>query len=363
MSSDPTRRDPEAAASVADGDLVANGPSAPQPAAEPPRHRLSPKRFIALLIGVALAIDVLAFIVAPPFPGGGHPGDACAFPVCFIEGTLELPPPHQVFPPLDEHAVLATGLVITADPSISSTILTLWLVAGVLLLVIILMTRGTAGVPGKLQNVGEWAYESLEGFGVSLGGTQAKRYMPVFVPFFLLILFSNWAGLIPPIGRVEWLRGPTSDVNVTIGLALVAFGIFEFEGFRRLGVRGYLGKFFPLYEFKNGIGSGFIALFVGLIELMLEFVKPLTLSMRLFGNIYGGEVALGVITALTLALFPVLLLGLEFMLNFIQALIFSVLTLMFIVLAIESHHEEEGHIAEDVVAVAEGKQPIPAGAH
>ncbi|MEA2623042.1 MAG: F-type H+-transporting ATPase subunit a, partial [Chloroflexota bacterium] len=128
-------------------------------------------------------------------------------------------------------------------------------------------------------------------------------------------------------------------------------------------VRGYLGKFFPLYEFKNGIGAGAIALFVGLIELMLEFVKPLTLSMRLFGNIYGGEVALGVMTSLTIVALPVALLGLEFMLNFIQALIFSVLTLMFIVLAVESHHDEEGHIADDVVATIEGKQPIPAGAH
>ena len=68
------------------------------------------------------------------------------------------------------------------------------------------------------------------------------------------------------------------------------------RGLPRLGVGGYLGKFFPFYEFKNGIGAGLIALFVGLIELMLEFVKPVTLSMRLFGNIYGGEVALGVIT-------------------------------------------------------------------
>ncbi len=84
-------------------------------------------------------------------------------------------------------------------------------------------------------------------------------------------------------------------------------------------------------------------MFVGLVELMLEFVKPVTLSMRLFGNIYGGEVALGVITALTLAFIPVGLLGLEVMLNAIQALIFSILSLMFIVLAIESHHEEEGH--------------------
>ena len=83
-------------------------------------------------------------------------------------------------------------------------------------------------------------------------------------------------------------------------------------------------------------------MFVGLIELMLEFVKPVTLSMRLFGNIYGGEVALGVITALTIAFIPVGLFGLEVMLNPVQALIFSTLTLMFIVAAIEHHDHEEG---------------------
>jgi F-type H+-transporting ATPase subunit a len=86
--------------------------------------------------------------------------------------------------------------------------------------------------------------------------------------------------------------------------------------------------------------------------------------MRLFGNIYGGEVALGVITSLTIAIFPIALLLLDGMLNAIQALIFSILTLVFITLAIESHHEEEGHAAEDVVAtVSDGDRPTlqPAG--
>ena len=98
---------------------------------------------------------------------------------------------------------------------------------------------------------------------------------------------------------------------------------------------------------------------MGLVELMLEFVKPITLSMRLFGNIYGGEVALGVITALTLAFVPVGLLGLEVMLNAIQALIFSILTLMFIVLAIESHEHEEGHVAEEAMEPSTGRRPRP----
>jgi F-type H+-transporting ATPase subunit a len=143
-------------------------------------------------------------------------------------------------------------------------------------------------------------------------------------------------------------------VNITIGMALVSFLIFHIEGFRHLGVGGYLGKFFPVYEFKNGLGAGVIAMFVGLIELMLEFVKPVTLSMRLFGNIYGGEVALGVITSLTIAIFPIALLLLDGMLNAIQALIFSVLTLVFITLAIEGHGNEEGHVADEAMAAIDG---------
>ena len=203
----------------------------------------------------------------------------------------------------------------------------------------------------------------MEGFAiVDRRRSPARPYMLIFVCFFLLILFSNWAGLMPIVGRVDFLRAPTSDVNVTIGLAIVAFVMFEIEGFRTLGARKYLAKFFPIYEFKNGIGAGLIAMFVGITEFLLDLVRPLTLSMRLFGNIYGGEVALGVITALTVVILPVLLLGLEFMLNLIQALIFSILALMYIVLAIEDHGDEEGHMAAEAVAELEG-HPLPAGRH
>ena len=232
----------------------------------------------------------------------------------------------------------------------------------IVLVGVILMTRRRDLLPGRAQNAFEFLYEFMGDFGLSIAGAAAKPYIPLFIAFFILILFSNWSGLVPPVGRIDQLRAPTSDVNITIGLALVSFLYFEYQGFRRLGVRGYLGKFFPFYEFRNGIGAGFIALFVGLVELMLEFVKPVTLSMRLFGNIYGGEVALGVITALTIAFIPVALLGLEVMLNAIQALIFSVLTLIFITLAIESHEHEEGHIGEEAVDAidGEGRQLQPA---
>ena len=331
------------------------------PAPKPKSGRGLSSRWF-LIIGAFVVFNILALILVPPFPKGGEPGDACAFPVCFIEGTLEFPAPEVIWAPEGSTAPPANQLIVFY-PSISNTIFTMWIVMAIVLVVSILMVRGSKLIPGRAQNVFEWFYEFLSDFGIGIAGAAAKPYVPLFAAFFLLILFSNWSGLVPPVGRIHQLRAPTSDVNVTLGLALVSFIYFEFEGFRKLGFRGYAGKFFPLYEFKNGIAAGGIALFVGLVELMLEFVKPITLSMRLFGNIYGGEVALGVIMALTLAFVPVGLLGLEVMLNAIQALIFSILTLMFIVLAIESHDHEEGHVADEAMEAIHGQEPAPQPAH
>ncbi len=328
------------------------------------KPRSHTRRNLGILLVAVIVLDALALLFFPPFPKGGTPGESCAYPICFIGGTLEFPPPHVVAD-LDPTNPMPTGqLVLTWHPSITSTLVTMWIVAAVVLVVMIGATRVMRDVPGRVQNLVEFAYEALENFATSVGGPEARRYVPLYAAFFLLILFSNWSGLIPPIGRVEELRAPTSDVNVTIGLALVSFAYFEFQGFRVNGVAGYLGKFFPLGEFRNGIGAGIIALFVGLIELMLEFVKPVTLSMRLFGNIYGGEVALGVMTALTLAIIPVALFALELMLNFVQALIFSVLTLMFTLAAVETHSDdhERGEANEPIATPVEdvGLRPSPA---
>lgn len=303
-----------------------------------------------LILGLAIAVNVVAYMLFPPFDPK-KPAEACAFPACFINGTLEFPAPHVILGP-----EAPAGELVTFMPSITNTIFTQWIVMAIVLVVSVALVQGSKLIPKRGQNLFEWFYEFLSDFGSGLAGAAAKPYIPLFIAFFLLIVFSNWIGLVPPVGRVPLLRAPSSDVNITLGLALVSFLFFEFEGFRKLGVRGYLGKFFPIYEFRNGIGAGLIAMFVGIVELMLEFVKPVTLSMRLFGNIYGGEVALGVITALTLTIIPVALFGLELMLNAIQALIFSVLTLMFIVLAIESHHDDEGHVAEEAIDAIDGEE-------
>ena len=106
-------------------------------------------------------------------------------------------------------------------------------------------TRGLQDIPRRGNNLAEFMFESLSNFAHSIGGEQARRYVPLFAALFLFILFSNWSGLLPLVGKVEALRAPTSDLNVTIGLALVSFFTFHVEGVRSLGPGGYLGEVLP----------------------------------------------------------------------------------------------------------------------
>lgn len=322
--------DDQGGQAVADAEAVA----APRPA---PKSSLR-RNLLALVIGV-IVLDVLAFLVIPPFPAG-EPGKPVTGISDLILANLELPAPAVVvdFAPQDP---VGTAAIIFNHPSISAPILTTWIVMAVIIAAAFLATRSLRQVPGRFQNAVELAWESLENWAISLGGEQARPHVPLFAAFFIFIVLSNWSGLIPFFGKIEFLRAPTSDVNVTIGLALVVFLYFNYQGIRKLGIRGYLGKFFVFSGFRHGAANGAIDLFVGLIEFILEFIKPVTLAMRLFGNIYGGEVALGVITALTIAVLPAGMLLLEGLLNLVQALIFSTLMLMYTIIAMESHHTEE----------------------
>jgi F-type H+-transporting ATPase subunit a len=317
------------------------------------KSRISSRVLVMAIVGL-LILNLVAIVLVPPFDHDDsslscwEAGGLTESINCLVNGTLHLPRPHEVWiAGGGDHG--DTGLV-TFEVSITDTLATMFAITAIVLIVLILATRGRKDVPGFFQNFAEWAHESLSGWSIGMGGSKATRYLPIFAAFFVLILAFNWSGLLPGIGIFPATRAPTSDLNVTVGLALFAWLYFQFQGFRALGVGGYMSKFFPVYEFRNGIGAGLIGMFVGFVELILEFVKPVTLSMRLFGNIYGGEVALAIVTALAGAfLIPVALYGLEIILTFVQALIFSTLTLMFILAAIESHHEE-GHEEEEVLA-------------
>jgi F-type H+-transporting ATPase subunit a len=297
------------------------------------------RNILLLAVVAAVAVNLAAAILVPP-RNKADPDGPYSFPADAIRGNLDPIPPRVIFD-LDPGRAPGPHEMLFFDLTITNSIFTMWIVMIVAAVLAIAATRGRKEVPGRLQNVVEFLYEGLTNLGTSLGGPKAKRFVPLFASLFLFIVLANWSGLVPPVGKVDFLRAPTSDVNVALGLAAVSFAAFHVAGVRSLGLRGYVGKYFSVSEFRNGVAAGFIALFVGLIEFILEFVKPVTLAMRLFGNIYGGKLALSVITSLTIAVIPVALIGLETFVGFMQALIFAVLTLIFTMLAVEGHHDSQ----------------------
>jgi F-type H+-transporting ATPase subunit a len=302
-----------------------------------PAKKSSAKRTLLL---AALGVILLDAFAIATFGGVGlnnFPGDV-------IKRALEPIVPHTVID-LGGDPTHAASL-FDFYPSITGSIIMSWIVMAVVIIPLTIAARRLKEIPSGAQNVLEFAIEGLTSFAMGIGGPGAKRFITFFLACFLFIVISNWSGLIPGVGRVHEFRAPTSDVNVTVGLALVAFVYFHYQGVRALGIGGYLGKFFTLK-------GGPIGLFVGVLEFFLEIVKPITLAMRLFGNIYGGELALTVMTTITLAFIPVALYGLELFVGLMQGIIFSVLVLVFTMLAMEGHHEE-GHDEHSPAAAGDG---------
>jgi F-type H+-transporting ATPase subunit a len=217
----------------------------------------------------------------------------------------------------------------------------------VMLILIILALRvkrlGRINKNSGLYLVVELIIEKFYGFIGNIAGKRVDTIFPLIMTFFLFIILSNWFGLLPGIGSIGvWemtdhgkefiplFRGPTADLNTTFALALISVGMTQYLGAKTLGIGTYAGKFI---NFRNPI-----KFFVGILELISEFAKTLSFSFRLFGNIFAGEVLLVVIVFLVPLLLPIPFLMLEIFIGFIQALVFMMLTTIFIVIATDSSH-------------------------
>lgn len=279
--------------------------------------------------------------------------NAAVFVIAAVFGLLppwpDIHAPHTIGEPLFE---IAGG-----DVSIANTHFTAWIVMAILIGLGWLATRRLEMRPRRIQNVIELVVQGLASFVESVGGPQAVRYVPLFGTLFLFILLSNYIELVPFVGQplviggreVQPLHSPTADYHTTLGLALVSFIAYQFQGIRKLGF-AYFGKFVNFSGFKDGPLTGAIMLLlVGPIELFSEVFRILTLTLRLWGNIFGGSVSLAVMSALLVVpAFALPFIGLELLVGLVQALIFSLLVLVYIVLALESH--DEGHAEEHTTA-------------
>lgn len=280
--------------------------------------------------------------------------------------------PHGFKYPPDFHIPPLTGTeILRVGPfSYTNSHFTMLLVGAVLVLLAWLGTRQKRDVPSGLQNAVEMLVQGLEDFVVSIGGASSKKYLPLFGTLFLFIVLSNWLSITPLFGQVELLRAPTSDYHVNFALALVAFVAYQTDGFRKHGL-GYASRWFNFSGFKEGVFVGLIIVLVGLIELFSELFRMATLTLRLWGNVLGGEIMLVVMSGLLfIPGLAIPFVGFEVFIGLVQGLVFGLLVLMYFVLALEGHgeHEEEGAHTEagaEHVAHPASKEPYNAlqGAH
>ena len=241
--------------------------------------------------------------------------------------------------------------------AITNTMITMWLVMAILISLALIVRLTMKFLPTGFQNVVEWALGGMRNVMENVGGKQAQKHFPIFITFFLTILFSNWLGIIMGMLAEESgvLRAPTSDLNTTIALALVAFFYFEYQGAKAHGLFGHLGHFFNFKAlFSNGL-MGILDFLVGLLHIVSEIVRPTALALRLFGNIFGGEIVLTVVFLLVGPLMPVPFMGFEVLIGLIQAFVFSMLFLVFTSLNTahddsHDHEEKQSHGAVPVAA-------------
>jgi F-type H+-transporting ATPase subunit a len=247
---------------------------------------------------------------------------------------------------------------------ITNSVIGAWITIIFLVGVSYIITRRMKVVPGRLQAAFEFLIGWLYDLCVSVAGeANGRRFFPVVATIFLFVAFNAWLALLPGFGsitahtaegEVHLIRAANTDINMPLALALTSFIFVEFYGLRTLGAR-YIGKFLnfkglfqalrqmftgKLKSGASGLVTGAMTVFTGLLEGLSEFIRIVSLTFRLFGNMTAGEILLLVAAFLVPWLFAIPFYGLELLIGFIQAIIFGGLTLIFLTLAVESHEEE-----------------------
>lgn len=213
---------------------------------------------------------------------------------------------------------------------ISNGMITSTVITVILCVLSVIAGKKLQTVPSGLQNIAEWAIGSLYHFFEDIMGSQAcRRYFPLVGTLFIYILFANYSGLLPGAGHVSGLAAPTSSINCTMAMAIIVFIAIQ-----AIGIREHHG----LRYFKHLLQP-----FAFLLPLMIleDLVKPVSLTLRLYGNVFGEETVTASFFDLIPVGLPVIMQFLSVLMGLVQALVFSLLTGIYIK---EALPEEEEHL-------------------
>ena len=261
-------------------------------------------------------------------------------------------------PPLVAEPIFHLGNFAVTNTYINSCIAVVFF-----FIVGLILRNRTALIPRGIQNFAESILEVIIGYldQVTHDRKKSLKFLPIVGGIFLFILFSNWIGQLPgtgSIGRnlmseghvelVPLLRPANTDLNTTLAMALFAVVASHVFGVIAIGFFRYANKFIKLGDIwksfrKGGISImvAFIEFGVGIIEIFSEVAKVVSLSLRLFGNIFAGEVLMTVLASLIAFLVPLPFLFLEILVGLVQAVVFAMLTLVYLTMATAELHEHE----------------------
>jgi len=249
---------------------------------------------------------------------------------------------------------------------VTNSMLVSWVVALAVIIFAQIATRKIETVPSGVQNFWEWMVEGLYNFLESIIGSElVKKTFWFFATIFIFILFTNWAGLIPGLGSIGWghpdtatgafhidrplFRGANADLNMTSAMALIFFVLWIIWALQANGIGGFLMHLFgPKGETSGVLKIFMIVVFflVGWLEIIGILFRPISLSFRLFGNIYAGESILEVMSHMVPGLgwlLPIPFYFLEILVGFVQALVFMLLTAIFTLLIAQHSPGEQAH--------------------
>ncbi len=227
--------------------------------------------------------------------------------------------------------------------NVTNTVLDTLFVDAIILGTSFFIVKNLSSLPSLFQSGVELTIEWFYNLTESVAEKNVTKIFPYFMTFFIFILIANWSGIIPGVGSIGFfegkkltpiLRGATSDFNMTLALALISALATHIISVKTIGIRDYLSRYFSLNPLN---------FFIGVLEIISEITKVISLSFRLFGNIFAGEIVLITVAGIFAFLFPIPFLMLEIIVGLVQALVFSMLTMVFMAILTTPHQE---HVKE-----------------
>lgn len=268
------------------------------------------------------------------------------------------------------------GAALAAEPlfhlgsfPVTNAMVNAWIVTLFFVVMAAVASRRTSLVPRGIHNVFEAivVFMLTEMDKVTADRKKSKVFFPLIATLFLFILANNWLGLIPGTGTIgifgevhgqmqliPLLRPATADLNLTLAMAVFSVLAVQWAGVQGVGFLNYFSKFINIRGIFRAIPKGPVAIgvaiiefFVGLLEIIGEVARIASLSLRLFGNVFAGEILIGVMLSLASFILPIPFMFLEILVGVIQATVFALLVLVFLTVATMEHgHEEEKHATQ-----------------